>query len=53
MAYKTGCIHLGYIYLCLKSRENMLYKVKICLLNVANENDCLSDCPFLSVVLNF
>ena len=49
MAYNVGCIHLGYIYLGLKdqnSREKILYKVKICLLNIADENGCLPDCPF-------
>ena len=50
MAHQIGCIHMGYIHLGLKDREKMLYNVKICLLNVADEEGCLSNCPFLSIV---
>jgi hypothetical protein len=46
MAHKIGCIHMGYVYLGLKSQEEMLHRVKICLMNVANEEGCLSGCPF-------
>jgi len=49
MAHRIGCIHLGRIYLglkCLNSHEKMLYNVKICLLNVADESGCFSNCPF-------
>ena len=46
MAHKIGCIHLVHIYLGLKGREKMLHRVKICLLNIADEEGCLSGCPF-------
>ena len=49
MAYNGGCVYPGYIHLGLKdqkSQEKILSKVKICLLNIAAENEHLSDCLF-------
>jgi hypothetical protein len=49
MTHKIGCAHLGYLYLGLKylcSREMAPYRVKICLLDVADEGGCPLDCPF-------